>query len=277
MSALVLSLVLVMALAACSKKQSANQPATDNTSAQANQMASSTNSANQNQPMGSAPAQQQQQQQQMAPPPAQPAPAQQMAQAPPPPPPPPPPLVVPAGTSLVVRMGNTIDTKSAGVGDSFTGTLARSVSVDGVVAIPSGAGVSGTVVDAKSPGRFKGEGVLTVALTSIDVRGVPTTIQTSSYSQSVKGKGKRTAVMAGGGTGAGALIGGLAGGGKGALIGGLVGAGAGTAGAAFTGNKDLQIPAESVVTFKLSNSITVKRSAKSSSSSSMGDQSSPSQ
>jgi hypothetical protein len=273
MSALVLSLVLVMALAACSKKQSANQPATDNTSAQANQMASSTNSANQNQPMSSAPAQQQQQQ--MAPPPAKPAPAQQMAQAPPPPPPPPPPLVVPAGTSLVVRMGNTIDTKSAGVGDSFTGSLARSVSVDGVVAIPSGAGVSGTVVDSKSPGRFKGEGVLTVALTSIDVRGVPTTIQTSAYSQSVKGKGKRTAVMAGGGTGAGALIGGLAGGGKGALIGGLVGAGAGTAGAAFTGNKDLQIPAESVVTFKLNTPITVKRSANSSSS--MGDQSSPSQ
>jgi hypothetical protein len=271
MSALVLSLVLVLALAACSKKQSENQPATDNTSAQANQMASSTNSANQNQPMSSAPAQQQQ----MAPPPAQPAPAQQMAQAPPPPPPPPPPLVVPAGTSLVVRMGNTIDTKSAGVGDSFTGTLARSVTVGGVVAIPAGAGVSGTVVDAKSPGRFKGEGVLTVALTSIDVRGVPTTIQTSSYSQTVKGKGKRTAVMAGGGTGAGALIGGLAGGGKGALIGGLVGAGAGTAGAAFTGNKDLQIPAESVVTFKLNTPITVKRSANSSSS--MSDQSSPSQ
>jgi hypothetical protein len=271
MSALVLSLVLVLALAACSKKQSENQPATDNTSAQANQMASSTNSANQNQPMSSAPAQQQQ----MAPPPAQPAPAQQMAQAPPPPPPPAPPLVVPAGTSLVVRMGNTIDTKSAGVGDSFTGTLARSVTVGGVVAIPAGAGVSGTVVDAKSPGRFKGEGVLTVALTSIDVHGVPTTIQTSSYSQTVKGKGKRTAVMAGGGTGAGALIGGLAGGGKGALIGGLVGAGAGTAGAAFTGNKDLQIPAESVVTFKLNTPITVKRSANSSSS--MSDQSSPSQ
>jgi hypothetical protein len=120
-------------------------------------------------------------------------------------------------------------------------------------------------VDSKSPGRFKGEGTLAVALTSINVRGVPTTIQSSTYAQTVKGKGKRTAVMAGGGTGAGALIGGLAGGGKGALIGGLVGAGAGTAGAAFTGNKDLQIPAESVVTFKLGNSITVRRSGKSSS------------
>jgi len=58
------------------------------------------------------------------------------------------------------------------------------------------------------------------------------------------------------------LIGGIAGGGKGALIGGLVGAGAGTAGAAFTGNKDLQIPAEHVITFRLATPITVQRSAK---------------
>ena len=262
-SALVLGAVLVLSLAACSKKdQNQNQMAStsDASSAQANQP-----NMQPNQPMQN---QQPAPQQQMAPAQAPAQPQQQMAQEPPPPPPPPPPLVVPAGTNLVVRMGNTIDTKTANPGDSFTGTLAHSVSVDGVVAIPSGAGVSGTVVDAKSPGRFKGEGVLTVALTSVNVHGVPTTVQTSAYSQTVKGKGKRTAVMAGGGTGAGALIGGLAGGGKGALIGGLIGAGAGTAGAAFTGNKDLQIPAESVVTFKLSNSITVKRSGKHSS----GDQ-----
>jgi hypothetical protein len=177
----------------------------------------------------------------------------------PPPPPPPPPLVVPAGTSLVVRLGSTIDTKTAQDGQPFTGTLARSVAVGGEVAIPSGAGVSGTVVEAKSPGKFKGEGVLSITLHSVDVHGIPTEIATSSYTQTIKGKGKRTAVMAGGGTGAGALIGGLAGGGKGALIGGLVGAGAGTAGAAFTGNKDLTIPAESAVTFRLAHSITVKR------------------
>ena len=247
MSALVLSLVLALAFTACNKQQSQNQPpAADNSMAQ-------------NQPPAN------NGQSQMAPSQQQPsaAPVQQAAPTPPPPPPPPPPLVVPAGTSLVVRMGNTINTKSSNTGDSFTGTLAQSVAVDGVVAIPSGAGVAGTVVDSKSPGRFKGEGTLSVALTSINVHGVPTTIQSSTYTQTVKGKGKRTAVMAGGGTGAGALIGGLAGGGKGALIGGLVGAGAGTAGAAFTGNKELQIPAESVVTFRLGNSITVKRSGKS--------------
>lgn len=265
MSALMLSLIMVLALTACSKKQSENQPASDNSMQQSNQMAT-TGSQPSNQPMSSSSAPAQQQQAPATPPP------QQMAQTPPPPPPPPPPLVVPAGTSLVVRMGNTIDTKTANPGDSFTGTLAHSVAVDGVVAIPSGAGVAGTVVDSKSPGRFKGEGVLTVALTSIEVNHVPTTIQTSAYSQSVKGKGKRTAVATGGGAGGGALIGGLAGGGKGALIGGLLGAGGGAAVSAFTGNKDLQIPAESVVTFKLSNSITVKRSARNS----MSDQSSQS-
>ena len=123
--------------------------------------------------------------------------------------------------------------------------------VDGVVAIPAGAGVSGTVVDAKSPGKFKGEGVLSIALTAVNVgRSARYLSRLLLTPRSSKGKGKRTAVAVGGGTGAGALIGGLAGGGKGALIGGLVGAGAGTAGAAFTGNKELTIPAESAVTFK---------------------------
>ena len=114
---------------------------------------------------------------------------------------------------------------------------------------------------------------MSIALTAVNVGGSSVPIQTSTYTQIVKGKGKRTAVAVGGGTGAGALIGGIAGGGKGALIGGLVGAGAGTAGAAFTGNKELVIPAESAVTFKLGNSITVQRPAKSASQ----DQMAPSQ
>jgi len=196
------------------------------------------------------------------------APAGQLAPAPAPvaeapaPPPPPPPLEVPAGTSLLVRLGSTLDTKTAQAGQPFNGTLARSVVVHNEVAIPAGAGVSGTVVDSKSPGKFKGEGVLSITLNAINVGGTPREIATSTFSQTVKGKGKRSAVAIGGGTGAGALIGGLAGGGKGAAIGALVGAGAGTAGAAFTGNKEVQIPAETVVTFRLANSITVPHTGK---------------
>jgi hypothetical protein len=162
-------------------------------------------------------------------------------------------------------MGNSITSKTANPGDTFTGSLAHAVVVGGVVAIPARARVSGTVIDAKSPGKFKGEGVLSIALTAVNVGGAPVAIQTSTYTKIVKGKGKRTAKMAGGGAGAGLLIGGLAGGGKGALIGGLVGAGAGTAGAAATGNKEVEIPAESAVTFRLGHSITVMRPAKKSS------------
>jgi hypothetical protein len=251
-SALVITLFVVLAFAACNKQQSQSQPATDNTSAQSNQMAGNAPPAAPNQSATSnQPAQDNSQANTMA-----------KQEAPPPPPPPPPPLVVPAGTSLVVRMGNTIDTKTANTGDTFTGTLAHAVAVGDDIAIPAGATVSGTVVSSKSPGKFKGAGDLVVSLTTIDINGVPTSVQTSNYGVSVKGKGKRTAVVTGGGAGAGALIGGLAGGGKGALIGGLLGGGAGAAGSAFTGNKDLQIPAESAVTFKLSNSITVKRTGK---------------
>ncbi len=257
LSALMLVAILALSFGACSKKQqSQNPPATTDTSSQGqmNQPAATNPPAGGQMASG---------QQQMAPP-QQAASGQQMAPAPeqqaaatPEPPPPPPPLVVPAGTSIVVRMGSTINTKSASAGDTFTGSLARAVSVHGEVAIPSGAGVTGTVVQSKSPGKFKGEGVLTVSLIAINVGGAPQNIQTSSYTVTVKGKGKRTAVAVGGGTGAGALIGGIAGGGKGALIGGVVGAGAGTAGAAFTGNKDLEIPAEHSITFKLASPITV--------------------
>jgi len=118
---------------------------------------------------------------------------------------------------------------------------------------PRGAHVLGTVVGAKGRGRFKGAGDLAIQITSIS--GTPVSV--GIYEKEEKGKGKRTAGLIGGGGGGGALIGGLAGGGKGALIGGLIGAGAGTAGAALTGNKDIVIPAESVVNFTLTAPVTI--------------------
>jgi hypothetical protein len=126
------------------------------------------------------------------------------------------------------------------------------------IGIPTGASASGTVVDAKPLGRFKGGAVLQLKLTSINVNGADRRVETSSVVRTAKGKGKRTAAMIGGGAGLGALIGGLAGGGKGAAIGAAAGAGAGTAGTAFTGNKDVVLPAESALTFKLEQPLEVK-------------------
>ena len=167
-------------------------------------------------------------------------------------------VVIPAGTVLTVRLGEALGSKISQVGQTFTATLANAVEVDGKTVIPVGASASGTVVDAKPLGRFKGAATLQVKLTSITINGADQAIETSSVMRTEKGKGKRTAGMIGGGAGLGALIGGLAGGGKGAAIGAVAGAGAGTAGTAYTGNKDVVLPAESALSFKLEQPLEVK-------------------
>jgi hypothetical protein len=167
------------------------------------------------------------------------------------------PLVVPAGTTLTVRLGESVGSKISSPGQSFSATLVSPVAVDGNTVIPAGASARGTVVDAKPLGRFKGGAFLELRLNSITVNGSEQRIKTSAVSRTLKGKGKRTAVMAGGGTALGAIIGGLAGGGKGAAIGAVAGAGAGTGGAAFTGNKEIVLPAESALSFRLTSPLEV--------------------
>ena len=185
------------------------------------------------------------------------APAQAMAPPPPPPAPKPQPIVVPSGTMLTVRVGQALSSKTSQSGQTFLATLAQPVSVGGRPAIPSGATLSGTVVTAKAKGKIKGEGELTLQLTSVTVKGQTYPIQTAVLDNTTKGKGKRTAVATGGGAAGGALIGGIAGGGKGAGIGALVGAGAGLVGGALTGNQQIEIPAESALSFRMSAPLTL--------------------
>ena len=185
------------------------------------------------------------------------APAQAMAPPPPPPAPTPQPIVVPSGTMLTVRVGQALSSKTSQTGQTFLATLAQPVSVGGMRAIPSGATLSGTVVTAKAKGKIKGEGELTLQLTSVTVKGQTYPIQTAVLDNTVKVKGKRTAATTGGGAVGGALIGGIAGGGKGAGIGALVGAGAGLLGGAMTGNQQIEIPAESALSFRLSAPLTL--------------------
>lgn len=166
-------------------------------------------------------------------------------------------VTVPAGTVVTVRLGNAVGSELSTNGDKFRATVASPIEVDGTVLVPAGVEAAGRVVEAVAQGRFKGAAVLRLVLTSITINGNAQEVKTSSVSRYLKGKGKRTATLIGGGAGAGALIGGLAGGGKGALIGAAAGAGAGTAGAAYTGNKEIVLPAESTLSFKLATSLTV--------------------
>ena len=176
-------------------------------------------------------------------------------------PPPPvitaPPVVVAAGKVIPVTMDQTISTKDSNVGDRFGATVSAPVMVDGRTAIPKGARASGHVTVADAAGRVKGGARLVLNLDSVTVGGQALRIHTAAVGETGKGRGKRTAIGAGAGAGVGALIGALAGGGKGAAIGAGAGAGAGTAGAVFTGNRDISIPAETRLSFRLTDSLEV--------------------
>ncbi len=169
------------------------------------------------------------------------------------------PLVVPAGTPIEVVLDETIGSKTSSSGQTFSATVQDPVEVEGKVVIPKSARASGLVREAKAAGRFKGGAVLSLTLTSVTIDGKEHEIRTSSPTMSSKGKGKRTAVMVGGGAAGGAGIGAIAGGGKGAAIGALIGAAAGTGGAAFTGNRDITLPAETALTFKLTEPLEVRK------------------
>ncbi|HEX2330061.1 MAG TPA: hypothetical protein VHN74_15150 [Candidatus Angelobacter sp.] len=166
-------------------------------------------------------------------------------------------VTIPAGTVIRARLDETLSSKQSQAGQGFTATVAEPVIVNGNTLIEKGARARGTVVDAKAMGHFKGGALLEIRLNSVEVKGKDTAIQTAALERTMQGKGKRSAGFIAGGAGAGALIGALAGGGKGAAIGAAAGAGAGTGGAAFTGNKEIVLNAESLLTFKLTQPIQV--------------------
>lgn len=158
---------------------------------------------------------------------------------------------IPSGTHLEVRLDSTVSSKTAQVGDQVAATLVRDLVVDGKVIARRGAPVRGKVTYARSSGRFSDPGYVTVRLDSMEIDGRRYDLHSTAIRDEGSGHTKSNLVKIGGGTGLGALIGGLAGGGKGALIGSLAGAGGGTAVAAATGKHAAELPAEATYTFRL--------------------------
>ena len=165
---------------------------------------------------------------------------------------------VPAGTGLAIRINQHISVKSSRPGDRFDGEIVESLrDTNDRVILPKGTPVTGIVDESHRRGHFKGASILELRLTSLTLNGTQYPLETHDYARTKKGKGKRTAAFIGGGSGLGMLIGGIASGGTGLVIGGLAGAGAGTAAGAFTGNRDIDIPAESIIRFKLADDLTL--------------------
>lgn len=167
------------------------------------------------------------------------------------------PVEVESGTTLHVRLGRSLSSTDASEGQPFEGTLSSPVLVNGQVAIPKGASVSGHVTAADSAGHFKGQSRLAVTLDSVSYNGQTYDLHTHAITRLAASRSTRSEEAIGGGTAVGALIGALAGHGKGAAIGAVSGAGAGTAAQALTKPAEVTLPAETVLRFTLSSAIQV--------------------
>jgi BON domain len=170
-------------------------------------------------------------------------------------------VTIPEGTSLSIRLIDSIDSDKNKPGDTFRATLDSPLSAEGRVVVPKNADVEGKVQELKSAGHFAGRSGIVLLLTKLSFNGKDYPIETSEYTQEGNSRGKRTAATVGGGAAVGALIGGLTGGGKGALIGAGVGAGAGTGVQAVTKGQQVRLASESVLEFRLNAPVTVEPSA----------------
>src|SRR5262245_36475624 len=160
-------------------------------------------------------------------------------------------ITVPAGTRILVRTIDPLDSSTQKSGTRFTGTLETDLRANNLLVAKSGTKVLGRLVSAKSAGKYKGSSQLTLELTDIVIRGTPYPLLTTTYEIKGESEGKKTKRKVLGGTGLGAIIGGIAGGGAGLAIGAVSGAAAGTAVAGSKKGEQLYIPSESLLEFRL--------------------------
>ncbi|MGB0036064.1 MAG: hypothetical protein WBP79_11375 [Candidatus Acidiferrales bacterium] len=160
-------------------------------------------------------------------------------------------IMIPAGTSLLVRMIDTVDSSKNSVGDAFHASLETQLVVGDTIVAPKGADVYGKLAQVKEAGKISGGAQLTLELTGLRINGTVVPVYSTEYDVAGKGRGKQSAGRIGGGAALGAIIGGIAGGGTGAAIGAGVGAAAGTTVQLVTHGEKIRIPSETLLEFKL--------------------------
>ena len=166
-------------------------------------------------------------------------------------------VTIPAGDRLAGRTVDAIDSGKATDGQTFRASLESPLTANGQVIVPAGAPVTLTISSVRGASRIKGNSELSLQATSLTYRNRNYPVTSSVYSDQGQARGKNTALKTGLGAAAGALIGGLAGGGKGAAIGAGAGGGAGFGYNALTHGKQVKIAPETVLTFRLEDSLTV--------------------
>jgi len=190
-------------------------------------------------------------------PPPPPPPAQTAAAPMPPPPPQPKQVEIPAGTSVTVRMIDSIDSQINHTGEIFHASLDAPLVVDNEIVVPTGTDVYVKLVEARSAGHISGRSELGLELVRMQFQGRSYVLASNEYQQVGASRGKRSAETIGAGAAIGAAIGAIAGGGKGAAIGAGVGAGSGTAVQVLTKGKQVKIPSETKLDFRLEQPVEV--------------------
>ncbi|MGA3292661.1 MAG: hypothetical protein ABSE45_01620 [Candidatus Acidiferrales bacterium] len=165
-------------------------------------------------------------------------------------------VTIPAGTSVLVRMIDGVDSSTNKIGDPFRASLESALVVGNIVVAPKGADVYGKLSQAQEAGKISGSAQLTLELTGIRINGNIVPVDSTDYDVAGKGRGTQSAERIGGGAVIGTIIGAIAGGGKGAVIGGAVGAGAGTAVQVVTHGDQVRIPSETLLEFKFEHDVT---------------------
>ena len=170
---------------------------------------------------------------------------------------------IPAGTQVSIRTNENIDATQTDVGRSFSGEIAQPImGANGQVLVPQGSNAELTVANVGGTGPLgAGSNQVSLALRSIAVNGRTYMVTSNEVQQQGNrgiGANKRTAEMTGGGALLGTLIGAVAGGGKGAAIGAAVGGAGGAAAQVLTKGKEVKVPAESLLTFRLDQPVTLQ-------------------
>lgn len=164
-------------------------------------------------------------------------------------------LTLPAGTKLVIRMIDAVDSEHNSIGQTFAASLDQPVMIDGQTVIPRGADAMVKLVDDQQSGKLTGRTTLTLDLVSVKVNGRMVDVNTETVTEQSSSRGARTAKVAGGTAMLGTIIGAIAGGGKGAAIGLGAGAAAGAGAEIVTKGQRVRIPSETRLTFLLENAV----------------------
>jgi len=164
-------------------------------------------------------------------------------------------ILLPAGTNIVIRMIEGVDSERDRVGQSFRASLDQPIMVDGNQVIPRGADVVVKLVDAKQSGKLTGKTELALALQSLSVDGRMVDVNTETVKEESSSRTGRTAKVAGGTAAVGAIIGAIAGGGKGAAIGAGAGAATGAGVELATAGQRVRVPSETRLTFVLESAV----------------------